>query len=48
MATEMNMYRVYSIVPRPKQDDFWLNIAVAGARQKMPRTAKDLGRVATK
>ena len=23
------MYRVYSIVPRPKQDDYWLNIGVA-------------------
>ncbi len=27
MATKM--YRVYSIVPRPKQDDYWLNIGVA-------------------
>jgi hypothetical protein len=23
------MYRVYSVVPRPKQDDYWLNIGVA-------------------
>jgi hypothetical protein len=23
------MFRVYSIVPRPKQDDYWLNIGVA-------------------
>ena len=23
------MYRVYSIIERPKQDDFWLNIGVA-------------------
>lgn len=23
------MYRVYSIIERPKQDDFWLNLGVA-------------------
>ncbi len=23
------MYRVYSIIERPKQDDYWLNIGVA-------------------
>ena len=23
------MYRIYSIVERPKQDDYWLNIGVA-------------------
>ena len=23
------MYRVYSIIERPKQDDFWMNIGVA-------------------
>ena len=23
------MFRVYSVVPRPKQDDYWLNIGVA-------------------
>jgi hypothetical protein len=23
------MYRVYAIVPRPKQDDYWLNIGAA-------------------
>ncbi len=31
MADKSKMYRVYSIVPRPKQDDFWLNIGVAFA-----------------
>ena len=29
MAETPKMYRVYSIVPRAKQDDFWLNIGVA-------------------
>lgn len=29
MADKSQMYRVYSIVPRPKQEDFWLNIGVA-------------------
>lgn len=29
MADKPTMYRVYSIVPRPKQEDFWLNIGVA-------------------
>ena len=25
----VKMYRVYSIIERPKQDDYWLNIGVA-------------------
>ena len=29
MPDAPKMYRVYSIVPRPKQDDYWLNIGVA-------------------
>ena len=29
MADTPKMYHVYSIVPRPKQDDYWLNIGVA-------------------
>ena len=29
MADTPKMYRVYSIVPRQKQDDYWLNIGVA-------------------
>jgi len=29
MAEKPQMYRVYSIVPRPKQEDYWLNIGVA-------------------
>ena len=29
MADKSKMYRVYSIVPRAKQEDFWLNIGVA-------------------
>lgn len=29
MPDKPTMYRVYSIVPRPKQEDFWLNIGVA-------------------
>ena len=29
MADTPKMYRVYSIVPRAKQDDYWLNIGVA-------------------
>ena len=29
MADAPKMYRVYSIVPRQKQDDYWLNIGVA-------------------
>ena len=28
------MYRVYSIIERPKQEDFWLNIGVAFPREK--------------
>lgn len=31
MAEKPTMYRVYTIVPRPKQDDYWLNIGVAFA-----------------
>ena len=29
MADKAKMFRVYSIVPRPKQDDYWLNIGAA-------------------
>lgn len=29
MADTPKMYRVYSIIPRNKQDDCWLNIGVA-------------------
>ena len=29
MADTPKMYRVYSIIERPKQDDYWLNIGVA-------------------
>ena len=29
MSETPRMYRVYSIVPRAKQDDYWLNIGVA-------------------
>ena len=29
MADKPKMYRVYSIVPRAKQEDFWLNIGAA-------------------
>ena len=29
MTEQSKMYRVYSIVPRPKQKDFWLNIGTA-------------------
>ena len=29
MADAKKMYRVYSVVPRPKQDDYWLNIGSA-------------------
>ena len=28
------MYRVYSVIERPKQEDFWLNICVAFAHEK--------------
>jgi len=28
------MYRVYSIIERPKQEDFWLNIGVAFPHEK--------------
>lgn len=33
MADKPTMYRLYSIVPRPKQEDFWLNIGVAFAHE---------------
>lgn len=29
MERSSKMYRVYSVVPRPKQDDYWLNIGSA-------------------
>ena len=29
MADKPKLYRVYSVVPRPKQDDYWLNIGAA-------------------
>ena len=29
MADKSKLFRVYSIVPRPKQDDYWLNIGAA-------------------
>ena len=29
MAESDKMYRVYAIVQRPKQDDYWLNIGAA-------------------
>ena len=29
MAEVSKMFRVYTIVSRPKQDDYWLNIGVA-------------------
>ena len=28
------MYRIYSIVERPKQDDYWLNLGVAFPHEK--------------
>ena len=28
------MYRVYSVISRPKQDDFWLNIGTAFPHEK--------------
>ena len=28
------MYRVYSVIERPKQDDFWLNIGMAYPHEK--------------
>ena len=28
------MYRVYSVIERPKQDDFWLNIGMAFPHEK--------------
>ena len=28
------MYRVYSIIERPKQDDYWLNVGVAFPHEK--------------
>jgi hypothetical protein len=33
MATA-KMYRVYSVITRPKQDDFWLNIGTAFPHEK--------------
>jgi hypothetical protein len=27
------MYRVYSVIPRAKQEDFWLNVGVAFAHE---------------
>ena len=51
MADTPKMYRVYSIVPRAKQDDYWLNIGVAFPHddgqglnvmlQSLPRTATE-------
>ena len=32
MATP-KMLRIYSVIPRPKQEDFWLNIGVAFAHE---------------
>ena len=29
MADKPKLFRVYAVVPRPKQDDFWLNIGAA-------------------
>ena len=29
MADTPKLFRVYTIVPRPKQDDYWLNIGAA-------------------
>ena len=31
MTEKSKLFRVYSIVPRPKQDDYWLNIGAAFA-----------------
>ena len=28
------MYRVYSVIERPKQEDYWLNIGMAYAHEK--------------
>ena len=28
------MYRVYSVIARPRQEDFWLNIGMAYAHEK--------------
>jgi len=33
MATA-KMYRVYSVIARPEQDDFWLNIGTAFPHEK--------------
>jgi hypothetical protein len=30
----VKMYRVYSVIERPKQEDFWLNIGMAYAHDK--------------
>lgn len=29
MAEKAKMYRVYSVIARPKQEDFWLNLGSA-------------------
>ena len=29
MADKPKLFRVYAVVPRPKQDDYWLNIGAA-------------------
>ena len=31
MADKPKLFRVYAVVPRPKQDDYWLNIGAAFA-----------------
>ena len=37
------MYRVYSIIERPKQDDFWLNIGVAFPHEGGPEAVISAG-----
>ena len=34
MAATAKMYRVYSVIQRPKQEDFWLNIGMAFPHEK--------------
>ena len=29
LAEKSKLYRVYTVVPRPKQDDYWLNVGAA-------------------
>ena len=29
MADKPKLFRVYAVVPRPKQDDYWLNLGAA-------------------